>query len=105
MLKLERSRLDGSQRKVLVRYNTQSSSIHPFALTFFDSWLYWTDWRLKGVVRVSLESLEARRIVSFADKPMGIAVYDANRKSGRLGCQVLLNFDCNLLGFQSNMLF
>ncbi|XP_062500730.1 low-density lipoprotein receptor-related protein 6-like isoform X2 [Corticium candelabrum] len=84
--KLERSRLDGSQRKVLVRYNTQSSSIHPFALTFFDSWLYWTDWRLKGVVRVSLESLEARRIVSFADKPMGIAVYDANRKSGSNGC-------------------
>ena len=86
MLQLERSRLDGSKRKVLVRYSS-SGSIHPFALTRFGSYLYWTDWRLKGVVRVSLDTLLAERIVSTLspqDSPMGIAIYDADRKTGSL---------------------
>lgn len=26
---------------------------HPFALTVFDSHLYWTDWRTNGVVRAN----------------------------------------------------
>ena len=44
--KVERSKLDGTDRKTVLR-----SYDHPFAITVLDRFLYWTDWGTRSVFR------------------------------------------------------
>ena len=45
---IEMSHLDGSHRRVVAE-----ELMHPFAMTVFGQYLYYTDWQFGGVLRVS----------------------------------------------------
>ncbi|VBB33678.1 unnamed protein product, partial [Acanthocheilonema viteae] len=67
---------NGNDRRVVVQ--GMNSVPHPFGLTIFDQYLYWTDWTRLGVMRV--EKFGSSTDIIWTKKennvfPMGIAAY------------------------------
>lgn len=44
------TKYDGSGHQLILTSHEYLS--HPFSLTVFEHYIYWTDWRLNGVIRV-----------------------------------------------------
>ena len=75
--KVEKMDVNGGHR---ISFLNKELLVHPFALTFYKHYLYWTDWHIQGIVRVKLN----RRRDSIVRKPiahaMGLVVFDKNRQ-------------------------
>uniref|UniRef100_A0A7E4V2M4 EGF-like domain-containing protein n=1 Tax=Panagrellus redivivus TaxID=6233 RepID=A0A7E4V2M4_PANRE len=74
---------DGNDRKIVATGMIQVP--HPFGLTLFDQYLYWTDWTRLGVVRV--EKFGSNSEVLWSNKegavfPMGITAYHPMAQPG-----------------------
>ncbi|XP_066544684.1 low-density lipoprotein receptor-related protein 2a isoform X1 [Amia ocellicauda] len=82
--KIEHSTFDGSNRLTLDRINQMS---HPFGLTIFGAYAYFTDWRLGGIVRVRKtdggEMTVIRRGISHI---MHVKSFNANSQTGSNYC-------------------
>ncbi|XP_067405392.1 low-density lipoprotein receptor-related protein 2 isoform X6 [Emydura macquarii macquarii] len=82
--KIEHSTFDGLDRRTLERINQMT---HPFGLTIFGGYAYFTDWRLGGIVRVRKsdggEMTVIRRGISNI---MHIKSYDAHSQIGSNYC-------------------
>ncbi|XP_037869964.1 low-density lipoprotein receptor-related protein 2 isoform X2 [Bombyx mori] len=81
--KIERSKLDGSDREVLI-----SATIYPFAITVFGNYIYWTDLQLRGVYRAEKHTGAnmIEMVKRLEDSPRDIHVYSPKRQK----CQVNL---------------
>ena len=75
--KIERSRLDGKNREVLV-----SATIYPFAITVFRNYIYWTDLQLRGVYRAEKHTGAnmIEMVKRLEDSPRDIHVYSKSRQ-------------------------
>lgn len=75
--KIERSTLMGTQREVVV-----SRAFHPFSLTLYGQYIYWTDWNTKKVYRANKYdgSGQMAMTVSFSFRPNGIRVVVKNQQ-------------------------
>lgn len=75
--KIERSKLDGSMREVLV-----SATIYPFAITIFRNYIYWTDLQLRGVYRAEKHTGAnmIEMVKRLEDSPRDIHVYSEDRQ-------------------------
>uniref|UniRef100_A0A8C9T919 Low density lipoprotein receptor-related protein 2a n=1 Tax=Scleropages formosus TaxID=113540 RepID=A0A8C9T919_SCLFO len=87
--KIEHSTFDGTNRLTLNRITQMS---HPFGLTIFGNYAYFTDWRLGGIVRVRKtdggELVVIRRGISHI---MHIKSFNANSQTGTNYCNRLTN--------------
>nr|XP_049706722.1 low-density lipoprotein receptor-related protein 2 isoform X3 [Helicoverpa armigera] len=79
--KIERSKLDGSDREVLI-----SATIYPFAITVFGNYIYWTDLQLRGVYRAEKHTGAnmIEMVKRLEDSPRDIHIYSPSRQK----CQV-----------------
>ncbi|KAI1884877.1 hypothetical protein AGOR_G00214390 [Albula goreensis] len=82
--KIEHSTFDGENRQTLDRISQMS---HPFGLTIFGGYAYFTDWRLGGIVRVRKtdggEMVIIRRGIS---QIMHVKSFNANAQTGSNYC-------------------
>ncbi|MGH0147971.1 UNVERIFIED_CONTAM: hypothetical protein FKN15_040972 [Acipenser sinensis] len=93
--KIEHSTFDGLNRLTLDRVTQMS---HPFGLTIFGAYAYFTDWRLGGIVRVRKtdggEMTVIRRGISHI---MHVKSFNANSQTGSNYCNrpINPNGDCS----------
>ncbi|CAH2090680.1 unnamed protein product [Euphydryas editha] len=75
--KIERSKLDGSDREVLI-----SATIYPFAITVFGNYIYWTDLQLRGVYRAEKHTGAnmVEMVKRLEDSPRDIHIYSTKRQ-------------------------
>lgn len=73
-------RYDGTGRVNLIK--GKSYVTHPFALTMDDSFIYFTDWKKKGIVRVSKagNTDDYKVIIENLNRPMDIQVMSKSRQ-------------------------
>ncbi|XP_048725147.2 low-density lipoprotein receptor-related protein 2 isoform X1 [Caretta caretta] len=82
--KIEHSTFDGLDRRTLERINQMS---HPFGLTIFGGYAYFTDWRLGGIVRVrKSDGGEITIIRRGISNIMHVKSYDAHSQIGSNYC-------------------
>ena len=86
--KLEMSNFDGTDRQILSKYLH-----HPFGLTWFNGFIFLTDWELKTVLKMDpevknkLESIDNE----ILDRPMGISAFGLGTQKGENPCDKI---DC-----------
>ena len=76
--KVESSGVDGSNRRLI----TQDGVSHPFAIAIKDASVYFTDWTLNSIRRVSNiggSAMIIKRLVSCA-RPFGVQVVDPSKQ-------------------------
>ncbi|XP_030179601.1 low-density lipoprotein receptor-related protein 2 [Lynx canadensis] len=75
--KIERSTLTGTQREVVV-----NRAFHPFSLTVYGQYIYWTDWNTKKIYRANKYdgSGQMAMTMSFPFRPNGIRVIVKNQQ-------------------------
>lgn len=90
--------LEGGDLKNI--YKDHSVLGHPFGITVFEDYLFWTDWMSNAVHRVNKFGKETASIIALNLKsPMGIHVYHISRQpKGRAFCWMVcyLHYQCFL---------
>ncbi|XP_026327983.1 low-density lipoprotein receptor-related protein 2 isoform X3 [Hyposmocoma kahamanoa] len=84
--KIERSKLDGSDREVLI-----SATIYPFAITVYGNYIYWTDLQLRGVYRAEKHTGAhmIEMVKRLEDSPRDIHIYSRSRQKCQVNpCQI-----------------
>ncbi|OXB76843.1 UNVERIFIED_CONTAM: hypothetical protein H355_002536 [Colinus virginianus] len=82
--KIEHSTFDGLDRRTLERITQMT---HPFGLTIFGGYAYFTDWRLGGIVRVrKSDGGEMTIIRRGISNVMHVKAYDAHSQIGSNYC-------------------
>lgn len=76
---IESASLDGSHRRAII-----SHLPHPFSLTQYQDYIYWTDWETKTIERANKTTGSNRtRIQEKLDFIMDILVFHQSRQAGR----------------------
>jgi low-density lipoprotein receptor-related protein 1 (alpha-2-macroglobulin receptor) len=76
--KLERCNYDGRNRVVL----SQSSPKHPFALTVFKQFIYWSDWTHRAIVRINkFSGNDPNFVATNIPRPLGLFVAQSSMKN------------------------
>ncbi|NXN98396.1 LRP2 protein, partial [Rhinopomastus cyanomelas] len=87
--KIEHSTFDGLDRRTLERITQMT---HPFGLTIFGGYAYFTDWRLGGIVRVrKSDGGEMTIIRRGINNIMHVKAYDAHSQIGSNYCNRATN--------------
>uniref|UniRef100_A0A803SZL0 LDL receptor related protein 2 n=1 Tax=Anolis carolinensis TaxID=28377 RepID=A0A803SZL0_ANOCA len=87
--KIEHSTFDGLDRRTLERI---SQMTHPFGLTIFGGYAYFTDWRLGGIVRVrKTDGGEMTIIRRGINNIMHVKAYNAHFQTGNNYCNRATN--------------
>ncbi|KAG1652486.1 Low-density lipoprotein receptor-related protein 6 [Nymphon striatum] len=73
---IESVNYDGSDRKIIL----EGQVTHPFALTVYGDYLYWTDWHTKSIHSCHKSTNKSIKIFSGNLNPMDIHVYNAGRQ-------------------------
>lgn len=68
--RIERAGLDGTNREVI------STAIHPFAITIHGHFIYWTDWSLRKLFKLTL-NFKKNRFIGFSG-----GIYRAEKYTG-----------------------
>lgn len=89
--KIERSKMDGSDREVLI-----SATIYPFAITVFGDYIYWTDLQLRGVYRAEKHTGAnmIEMVKRLEDSPRDIHIYSPSRQKCQVNPCKLSNGGC-----------
>ena len=76
--RIESATLDGSDRKVIV-----AKVSHVFGVTLFGSYIYWTDWITRSVVRANKHTGgdQVTLIKKLDAQPMDIKVFSQERQT------------------------
>eukprot|EP00916_Digyalum_oweni_P010684 GHVL01017809.1.p1 GENE.GHVL01017809.1~~GHVL01017809.1.p1 ORF type:complete len:900 (-),score=79.94 GHVL01017809.1:617-3316(-) len=73
------SDLDGSNRRMVLRGHQYLG--HPFAITVFEDYLYWSDWPSESIRRYNkFQKGEVETIAQGLDTPMDIHIFHPNRQ-------------------------
>ena len=79
--KIEKSNVDGSMRMLLP---TPASAIqHPFGITFFEGYIYWSDWATNSIYTAAVNDTEFGTHVFFTNltfSPMQLHIVDSSRQ-------------------------
>ncbi|XP_035827354.1 low-density lipoprotein receptor-related protein 2 [Aplysia californica] len=75
--RIERAGLDGNYREVIVE-----TTVHPFSLTVFGFYIYWTDWTLRGIYRAEKHTGANMKMLvqGLSTRPMGVTVYSQEKQ-------------------------
>ncbi|XP_055372745.1 prolow-density lipoprotein receptor-related protein 1 [Condylostylus longicornis] len=73
------TRYDGSDRHLVIRDKETLS--HPFAITLFENFVYWTDWRTNSVIRANKwNGSDIQVIHRTLTQPFGIQILHSSRQ-------------------------
>ena len=79
--KIEKSNVDGSMRMLLP---TPASAIqHPFGITFFEGYIYWSDWATNSIYTAAVNDTEFGTQLFFTNltfAPMQLHIVDTSRQ-------------------------
>ncbi|XP_065914777.1 low-density lipoprotein receptor-related protein 5-like isoform X2 [Dysidea avara] len=78
---IARGDLDGNNIVILLR---GADTYHPFSITVYGDYLYWTDWSLNSVERISKHTPNSARltIVNGYSRPSGMQIVQPCRQAG-----------------------
>ena len=91
--KIEMSGVDGSNRTLL----TSSMVLHPFALTYHNGALYWSDWQTDQIFTTNVATPNSVSVLvpTLGTEPMGLEVVTTARqpisKSTRIGTSIFIS--------------
>lgn len=93
---------DGENRAVVAGGTGQDPIFHPFSITLYQGFIYFTDWHYHGVYKVGLlNGGKVSRVMKDLRQPMGIQLFHASRQNhAENHCQ---SFGCQQLGLLSNV--
>ena len=76
--RIERANLDGNYREVIVE-----TTVHPFSLTVFNYYIYWSDWSLRGIYRAEKHTGANMKMMiqGLPTRPMGVTVYTKEKQT------------------------
>lgn len=57
---------------------------HPFGITVFEGYVYWTDWRLRSINKARVNGSEQTVVKSRLPGIMDVCVFDRKRQKGTL---------------------
>ena len=77
--RIESINLNNMTRRVLT-----TQVMHPFAITLYSNFLFWTDWGQRAIKRMDIKTNEIKVMRSRLSSLMGIQVYDQSRQQGML---------------------
>jgi len=85
---IARGDLDGNNVVILLR---GTNTYHPFSLTVFGEYLYWTDWSHNSIERISKRTPNSTHVTITGEhsRPSGIHVVHPNRQPGGEGENVV----------------
>lgn len=78
--KIEKMDVNGGHRIPFLR---QELMYHPFALTFYKHFIYWSDWHTQGILRVSMNKRQDSIVRKPISHPMELVVFDKKRQPGK----------------------
>ena len=83
---IESSNLDGSDRRKVVYLPAQ----HPFSVTVFEDFIYWSDWQSDGIFKANkFTGNGTTRIVHGLYSIMGVEIYHPLRQpTGKMFCMI-----------------
>ncbi|XP_066928142.1 low-density lipoprotein receptor-related protein 1-like [Clytia hemisphaerica] len=64
----------------------QGGIVHPFGITVFNGFIYWTDWGKRAILRTDFNGSEITTMRSPHLSLMGLRVYHKGRQSGNNSC-------------------
>ncbi|XP_078621857.1 low-density lipoprotein receptor-related protein 2-like isoform X1 [Branchiostoma floridae x Branchiostoma japonicum] len=72
---------DGSNRHTVIGPSADGTAPHPFAMTLFEDWIYWSDWNTKTVEKArKLNGTERTTMVTTVHRPMDIHIVHPQRQ-------------------------
>lgn len=77
--RIESINLNNMSRKVIA---TAPVIEHPFALTQFMDFLFWTDWSKQAIKRFDLRTGKVESVREHLSSLMGIEMFDKSRQTG-----------------------
>ena len=81
---IEYANLDGSNRTAVVQMSKFKAK--PYALTLFQDYIYWSDWKLNSIERANKTTgLNRTRIQDKVEFIMDVLVFHSSRQEG-IGC-------------------
>ncbi|XP_040568074.1 low-density lipoprotein receptor-related protein 8 isoform X1 [Lepeophtheirus salmonis] len=90
------SDLDGSNSRVV--YYSKQNLKHPFSISIFEDWMYWTDWERKAIFRANKfngKDVEPLSSLHLKQVPMVIHVYHPYRQKDSINHCLPLNGRCS----------
>ncbi|ESO82185.1 hypothetical protein LOTGIDRAFT_170222, partial [Lottia gigantea] len=75
--RIERSNIHGMYREIIIQ-----TTVHPFSLTIYKQYIFWTDWTLRGVFRAEKHTGSDMKMLiqGISARPMGIVVFSPDRQ-------------------------
>ena len=77
--KIESINMNGTDRRTII---TSPHIVHPFGISTFGGYLYWTDWGRRMILRSRLDGHEIISLRNHSLSLMGLQVYDQERQQG-----------------------
>ena len=78
--KIEKMHVNGGRR---ISFLNRELIGHPFALTFYKHFLYWSDWHIQGILRVQFNKRKDSVVRKPVSHPMSLVVFDKHRQPGK----------------------
>ena len=78
--RIESFNLRNSSRKIIAE---KSDVGHPFGITYFNGFVFWTDWLEQAIKRANVHSGEIQNIREGLSSLMGIEMFDKSRQQGK----------------------
>ena len=71
--------LDGNNIHELANDDAYHRIAHPFAISVFEDYVYWTEWNVKTIYRAhKLTGLDEEELVTTIHRPFDITVYHSS---------------------------
>jgi sugar lactone lactonase YvrE len=75
---IQKMDINGGRR---IPFLTRELINHPFALTFYRHFIYWSDWHTQGILRLNMNGRQDSIVIKPVTRPMELVVFDRNRQS------------------------
>ena len=74
---IQKMDINGGRR---IPFLTRELINHPFALTFYRHFIYWSDWHTQGILRLNMNGRQDSIVIKPVTRPMELVVFDRNRQ-------------------------
>jgi integrin beta 2 len=76
---IEKMDINGGRR---ITFLNKELIYHPFSLTFYERFIYWSDWHTQGILRLNQNGRQDSVVVKPVTKPTELVVFDKKRQPG-----------------------
>ena len=83
--------------------NIMGEIIHPFGITVFNGYIYWTDWGKRAILRTDMNGTNVTQVRSARLSLMGLRIYHKDRQVGKLKLHATNLFCLIFILMESNL--